>query len=102
MKTISDEVNKTQRLTSGLKNNLHVLKNKGLDEKFIKQLEIDNDFVRVKNDEIDSLKAEIKLKSKLMNLKLVDMKASIKKAKRIVKSSFEKDTWKNYGITDKR
>lgn len=58
-----DQIEKTQQLLNGLKKNLTLLKDKGLDENFIKQLEADNNQAIILEGENEKLKAEVKIKT---------------------------------------
>ena len=102
MKVISKQINKTQRLITGLKNKAELVKNKGIDEKFVAQLEMDTNFVRINNEESDKLKTEARSKAKQANLRLIEVKIQVKKAKKIIKQNFEQSRWREFGIFDAR
>lgn len=98
----SEQIEKTQTLLTGLKNNLGRLKNKGLDENFLCNLKTNNGSLSTYNGEYDKLKADFKAKSIQTNNKLEDVKKQVKEAKKIVKRNFEQSEWKDFGISDKR
>ncbi|NMC58120.1 MAG: hypothetical protein GYA51_01800 [Candidatus Methanofastidiosa archaeon] len=102
MKVFLDQTNKTQKLIAGLKNKIELVKNKGLDDQFVAQLETDNKFIKTENEEIEKLKAEMKSKIKKANSKLLEVKNQVKKAKKIIKLNFEQTDWKGFGISDLR
>lgn len=102
MKVFLEQINRTQRLIAGLKDKIELVREKGLDEKFIAQLEADNNFIATNNEDIDKLKAEAKTKVRQINTRLIEVKIQVKKAKKIIKQNFEKGRWKEFGISDIR
>jgi hypothetical protein len=101
-KIFSEQTEKNRQLITGLKNNLSVLKPKGLDEDFIKQLESDNNLLMAYNDENGQIRADLKAKINRANRKLEDTKTQAGYAKKIIKRDFEQDRWQYFGINDKR
>ena len=102
MKMFSEQIDKTRKLLIGLKDNIELVKDKGLDKKFIIQLESDNNLAATYNEEIDKLKAAAKEKARETSLKLLETNIQVKKAKKIIKQNFSQNSWKNFGIKDKR
>ncbi|MCE5346734.1 MAG: hypothetical protein LLG13_10670 [Bacteroidales bacterium] len=101
-KVYSDYVAKAQLLSAKMKKNVAQLKNKGIDEQFISKLESDNGLAATYNEEIDKLKADIKTKTRQANIKLNEVKRQVKEAKKIIKSDFDKKSWPEFGISDKK
>jgi uncharacterized linocin/CFP29 family protein len=97
-----DQIEKTQQLLNGLKKNLSLLKDKGLDENFIKQLETDNNQAIILEEENEKLKAEVKIKTARVNKKIDEIKSQVKTAKTVIKENFVQERWINFGINDKR
>jgi len=101
-KVISDQIEKTQTILTGLKNKTDILKNKGLDDAFINKLNADNKLMATYNEELDRLKADLKAKTIQTNRKMMEIKTQIREAKKIIKKDFLQHQWKEFGITDKR
>lgn len=97
-----EQIEKTNLLLEGLKNNQSILKEKGINAGFIEKLESDNNLAIIYNDENDRLKADLKAKTVRANRKLDEIKAMVKKVKIIIKRDFPQEQWKNFGIMDKR
>lgn len=101
-KVISEQIEKTQVLLTGLKSKAELIKNKGLDDEFMNRLNTDNNLMATYNQELDKLKAELKAKTIQANRKMMEIKTQVKEAKRVVKRDFMQHQWKEFGITDKR
>lgn len=101
-KVYSDQIEKVHLLLAGLKKNLNLVKDKGLDEAFIKQLEADARVAEDFNNKNDELKAELKTNIRKVNVKLEDIKEQVKKAKKVIKLSFSQESWVGFGVHDKR
>jgi len=101
-KVYLDQIEKTEQLLEGLKNNLNLVRDKGLDSNFIKKLDEDKDQAIIYNSENDKLRADLKDKTRRANLKLNEIKAQVKEAKKIIKQDFPQERWKSFGISDKR
>jgi hypothetical protein len=101
-KVYSQHVAKVQTLVAGLKENVDLLKNKGIDAPFIKKLESENSLAAVYNQECDKLKAEVKAKTTQSNAKLNEVKRMALEAKKIIKRDFDKSRWPEFGISDLR
>lgn len=102
MKIYSEQVSKTQELIAGLKKEINLVKNKGINEEYIGRLEADNKLIASYNEDIDKLKAATKEKSREAARKLIEVKVRVKEAKKIVKQNFNQDSWKEFGIKDRR
>jgi hypothetical protein len=101
-KTYSVQIEKTQSLLKGLRNNASRVKEKGLDDKFICKLETDNDLLKTYNEEYDRLKVEFRAKTIEANLKLNEVKNQAKEAKKIIKRCYEQPEWVDFGVNDKK
>jgi hypothetical protein len=98
----SKELEKGRLLLTGLKNNIKLVENKGLDNVFINQLESEINMTSAYNEECEKLKAEMKVKIRQMNLKMNELKNVIKTAKKIIKQDFDKSQWSRFGLSDLR
>lgn len=101
-KVYLEQIEKTEQLLEGLKNNINLVKDKGLDKDFIRKLEADKDQAIIYNSENDKLRAELKAKAHRANQKLEEIKAQVKEAKRVIKQDFPQERWQYFGISDKR
>jgi hypothetical protein len=101
-KVYSEQVNKTKLLLTGLKKNIDLLKNKGIDEQSISKLQSDNCLAETYDAENDKLKAEIRTKTHQAYIKLNEVKKQVQSVKKIIKRDFDKSRWQEFGINDKK
>lgn len=101
-KVFSENINKTALLIKGLRENIDLVSDKGIDEKVIDVLEEENKLLEGFNRELDQLRLELRTKSRKANMQLLALKKHVKEAKKIVKTNFEHNKWKKFGIVDKR
>jgi len=101
-KVISQQIEKTQSLVEGLKNKIELVRNKGLDEEFIKKLDSDNQLMDIYNNDLDKMKTELKARTIRANKKMIEIKNQVREAKKVVKRDFNQPQWKEFGIIDKR
>lgn len=101
-KTYSEQIAKTQSLVAGLKNNLELVRGKGLNEHFISKLEAETVLAAGYNNDAEQLRVDLKTKTTQANDKLNDVKQLVKEAKKIIKEDFAQTRWKEFGIIDKR
>lgn len=97
-----EQIEKTNLLLEGLKNNQSILKEKGINAGFIEKLESDNNLAIIYNDENDRLKADLKAKTVRANRKLDEIKSMVRDVKKIIKRDFPQEQWSKFGIMDKR
>lgn len=98
----SEQIAKTRSLIAGLKQNVGLVKQKGLDEQFINKLESDNQLASTFNDECEQIREEFRIKTTKTRIKMNDVKSQVKEAKRIIKRDFDKSRWQEFGISDLR
>ncbi|BEG98763.1 hypothetical protein [Bacteroides sedimenti] len=101
-KTYSEQITKVQLLTTGLKKNIELVKNKGLDEHFISKLEAEIVLAAGYNKETEQLRIDLRKKTIQANQKLAEVKQMVKEAKKVIKGDFAQTQWKEFGIIDKR
>lgn len=101
-KTYSEQITKVQLLTTGLKKNIELVKNKGLDEHFIRKLEAEIVLAAGYNKETEQLRIDLRKKTIQANQKLAEVKQMVKEAKKVIKGDFAQTQWKEFGIIDKR
>jgi len=102
MKIYLEQVSRTNEFVAGLRKKFSLVKDKGITEELIAQLDADNKLLEGYNEEIEKLKAITKEKSREAARKLLEAKMRVKATKKIVKQNFEKDNWIDFGIKDKR
>jgi ABC-type transporter Mla subunit MlaD len=101
-KTISEQVKKAEMLISGLRNNVEIMKNAGLNEMLISELETENSVLNKQNQELERLLEEARPISKDANQKLSEVRTKYQEIKKKVKLSTEPSRWERVGIVDKR
>jgi surfactin synthase thioesterase subunit len=101
-KVNSEQITKTQLLVAGLKKNVELVKNKGIDEQFISRLEADCKIAAAYDEENDKLKEQLRAKTRLINSKIDEIKEQVANAKKVIKKDFDQTRWLNFGISDKR
>jgi len=89
-------------MEAGLKNHADQVKKRGLDEVFTEKLTSVRNEVVAENDVQERLKAELKTQTVHLNAKLKELNDLMQEAKRMIKTDFPQETWKEFGITDKR
>ncbi|MDR3339088.1 MAG: hypothetical protein LBT25_03150 [Candidatus Symbiothrix sp.] len=101
-KTISEQVKKAEMLISGLRNNVEIMKNAGLNETLISELETGNNVLNKQNQELERLMEEARPISKDANRKLSEVRTKYQEIKKKAKLSTESSKWEQIGIMDKR
>ncbi|MDR3218374.1 MAG: hypothetical protein LBU22_05240 [Dysgonamonadaceae bacterium] len=101
-KTISEQVKKAEILISGLRNNVEIMKNAGLNEVLISELEAENSVLNKQNQALEQLLEEARPISKDANRKLLEVRAKYQEIKKKVKLGTEPAKWERVGIVDKR
>ena len=100
--TISNEVAKAQFLAEGLRKKIELIKNKGLDEAFISQLEASYQELKTRDIELEAYKKELRERVKENNAKLADLKAQMLIARKTVKANYAQVEWIEFGVQDKK
>ncbi|MBQ8044842.1 MAG: hypothetical protein IJ269_00650 [Bacteroidales bacterium] len=100
--TISNEVAKAQFLAEGLRKKIELVKNKGLDEAFISQLEASYQELKTCDEELEAYKKELRERVKENNAKLADLKAKMLIARKTVKANYAQVEWIEFGVQDKK
>jgi exonuclease VII small subunit len=101
-KLISEQVRKTEILISGLKNNKDVVKNWGIDESIINDLETEKISLNEANQELERIKTEAKEKSRTATKQMSDLQKKFVEVKKIIKRDAEPLAWSQFGVLDKR
>ena len=101
-KTYLMHLDKTKSLISGFKANYNVVKEYGISQENLSELE---DAVREAeklNQEVEQKRAEVNAIVPVANKKLTEIKNITAGWKRMIKSKIDKEKWINFGIMDKR
>jgi hypothetical protein len=98
----SEQVAKSQLLIAGMEKNVELIKNKGLDAKFISKLKSETNTVASYNEECEKIKADARAKTRQLNIKANEVRMQVKEAKKIIKRDFDKSEWHKFGISDSR
>lgn len=101
-KLISDKITKTKLMVNTMKQNINLVANKGLDETFVSQWENECSELETCDKELDQLKEQLKLKKRELNVKIINLRIKTLSAKKIIKTNFDKEEWKTFGVADKR
>lgn len=101
-KTFAKQINDAKVMESGLINNKERAARRGLDELFITRLSSIRAEAEGLNDEQEALKAAQEMKTAELNAKTVELDKQMQEARKAVKLEFNKEQWKEFGITDKR
>jgi hypothetical protein len=101
-KTINEQVKKAEMLISGLRNNVEIMKNAGLNEMLISELETENSVLSKQNRALEQLLEEARPISKEANRKLLEVRTKYQEIKKKVKLSTESSKWEQVGVMDKR
>jgi len=96
------QVSKVQAIIAGLKANIDLVKDKGIDDQFIQKLEKENNHAAECNEECENLKNDVKVKVRRTNMQFDEVKRMTLHAKKIVKLNYDKEKWKDFGISDLR
>jgi dsDNA-specific endonuclease/ATPase MutS2 len=102
MKLIDDQVEKTGILISGLRNNKEVVKDWGINETLIDELETGKAELIKDNQELERLRAEVKEKSGAAKKKMANLQEKFMEVKIKVKRNTDFTTWSKFGVMDKR
>lgn len=101
-KMIRDQIEKTELLISGLRNNSDVVKNWKIDEQSIKELETEKAELNVKNQELERLMEQARGISRDATVKLSNLREKYTDIKKKVKMNTDPARWPQFGIPDKR
>lgn len=101
-KTIDLQIEKSNALINGLRENLSELADKGLDNSHLDNMSSDLDRLAKASQECDTLRAELSEKVRAVNEILADVKEAFVEKKKIIKNNYPQELWAHYGVMDKR
>jgi SMC interacting uncharacterized protein involved in chromosome segregation len=101
-KLINEQVRKTEILISGLKSNKDVVKNWGISESLISEMEAEKMELDKDNQELERLKTEIREKSRAATKRMANLQKKFSAVKKVIKRDAEPIKWRQFGVIDKR
>lgn len=101
-KSYASNVNDAKLMIAGIKANIEALSGRGLNAEYVADYEaIYSDALRLDNEQ-ESLKAQLKTKTKELDNKMKELDKKTGYSKKTVKMDVEKTKWKEFGIKDKQ
>ena len=100
-KTYEMYLNKAQTLIDGLKKNLNVVSDYGINQEDLRKLEQAVQEAGKLNEDVDRRRAELNLVVPQANKKLAEIKVAMNDMKRIVKHRVDPLRWTDFGVLDK-
>ncbi len=98
----ANEINATKVMLAGLKANTERMSKRGVDAGFIGDLEEDyTESMTLDNDQ-EALKSRLKETTAALNDRIDRMRKKRSEARKLVKLEMPKESWKEFGIKDKR
>ncbi len=97
-----EQLDKSKMLLSGVKRNMRLGRDAGLNEKDIAKLEAQSRRLETLSSELDKLQDEARRKSEEAHQALFDLKSQIYRVKNTIKSKYDSTWWSKFGIPDKR
>lgn len=101
-KTYSDQIEKVQMLTAGVKKNLEALNNPNVTPELIERIEAESLKALEMNREVEEIRADLKQKTARNNQLMQEIKQEALEIKRFIKKNFEQPEWIRFGVMDKR
>ena len=101
-KTISDQIEKIQLLISGLRKNLHLVTDKGINTELIDKMEAIGKTLAVQNEKVEVLREEVSKEIRIANQQHKELRDDFADTKRIIKQNFPQEEWEKFGVLDKR
>ncbi|NLW47005.1 MAG: hypothetical protein GXY86_06680 [Firmicutes bacterium] len=98
----ADEIATTKVMLSGLKSHTEKLTKHGIDDVFIADLEVNYGQAMTEDNEQEAYKARLKEKTSDLGKTISRMQKKRSHAKKIVKLVMPKESWKEFGIDDKK
>lgn len=101
-RSYADRISQAEVMISGLKNNQQQIEKRGISQTFVDKMAADmTDAIRINNEQ-ETLKAQLKVKTTDLTAKLEELDKAYAEVKKIVKIDFPQAQWKEFGIGDKR
>lgn len=101
-KTIETQIEKSYLLVNGLRNNIDDLRDKGVNEETLRDMENNLKSLEELNRQCDEMRARLKDKVRETNGVLDSTKQAYFDLKKIIKNNYLQEEWNRYGVMDKR
>lgn len=101
-KTIETQIEKSYLLVNGLRNNIDALRDKGINEETLRDMENNLKSLEELNRQCDEMRARLKGKVRETNEVLNSTKQAYFDLKKIIKNNYLQEEWNRYGVMDKR
>lgn len=101
-KTNELQMEKSLTLLNGLREHFEEVKNKGINEELLNQIERLNKELKERDEDLDKRHEEIHQIVQSTNDCLNKLKEETQKARMIVRNNYPPEQWLRFGLTDKR
>ena len=101
-RSYAETVNNAKVMLSGLQSHTETLSKRGIDGEFIKNFENSYHSVMSLDNEQETLKAKLKEKTAALDEEREKLEKMYSEAKKIIKIDIPQESWKEFGIQDKR
>lgn len=101
-KTTEIQIEKSSVLIEGLKKNIGVLADKGIEMSQLDEMSADLERLRAANEECDAIRAKLSVAVKNMNGIMTSVKDRFAEKKKIIKQNYMQEQWIKFGVQDKR
>ncbi len=98
----ADKIISAKVMLSGLNANADKIAKRGLDALYLKRFEDSYQSLQAKDNEQEAIKARLKEKTAEIEAEMVTMEGLLSESKKIVKMDFKQESWKEFGIDDKK
>ncbi|UCH94928.1 MAG: hypothetical protein JSV88_32390 [Candidatus Aminicenantes bacterium] len=101
-RSFAEILNAADVMEAGISKYLDKLTRRGIDEAFVENFKKLKDNLRELNNEQESLKAQLKKKTDVLNQEFDELSNRLSECKKLVKLDIEQELWKEFGIQDTR
>lgn len=101
-KTIETQIEKSYVLVNGFRKNIDALRDKGINEETLSDMEGNLKSLEELNRQCDEMRARLKDKVREVNGVLDNAKQTYFELKKIIKNNYLQEEWSRYGVMDKR
>lgn len=101
-KTIETQIEKSNVLIKGFRNNIEFLRDKGINKEILDDMENNLRSLEELNRQCDEMRAKLKDKVKEVNDVLSTSKQAYFDMKKIIKCNYLQEEWSKFGVMDKR
>ena len=101
-RSYAETMNNVKVMLSGIEANIDVLKKRGIDGEYLKNFNEKYQSVLNFDNEQEALKARLKEKTAMLEEEQKELEKMYSEAKKIIKIDIPQESWKEFGIQDKR